>query len=252
MAAETDIFLLMAGLGVRFKQQGYTVPKPLIEFEGAPLFIWALRSLKELLPQSRLHLVVCAEDKIEDQVRRVLAAERELKYLNVEVITLAKRTAGPLESATQALQNCSSAPGDNPILFCDCDFYLESKDWSDAVLNWHGQYLQEDAFLVTFFAEATKHSFVKTDGRDHAIEVAEKKVISNKAVAGFYSFKSAKLFKEFAGRVFTGPSAVENEHFISQVYVELIQAGKKVKVFNADKMILLGTPEEIQSANISK
>ena len=40
-----NIVIPMAGLGSRFQQAGYTVPKPLIDVRGRPMYAWAADSL---------------------------------------------------------------------------------------------------------------------------------------------------------------------------------------------------------------
>ena len=42
------IIMPMAGEGSRFIKEGYTQPKPLIEYQGMPLFIRAINSLKDI------------------------------------------------------------------------------------------------------------------------------------------------------------------------------------------------------------
>ena len=40
-----NIVIPMAGLGSRFRDAGYSVPKPLIEVLGRPMYAWAAESL---------------------------------------------------------------------------------------------------------------------------------------------------------------------------------------------------------------
>ena len=41
-----NILFPIAGLGTRFKKNGYMDPKPFVKFKGKPLIEWALSSLK--------------------------------------------------------------------------------------------------------------------------------------------------------------------------------------------------------------
>ncbi|MCC2679987.1 MAG: hypothetical protein K0R29_2563 [Pseudobdellovibrio sp.] len=248
MAGQIDIFILMAGVGTRFRRDGYDVPKPLIKFKEQPLFVWAMKSVKELLPQANLHLVICAEDNIQDKVELALTNLPDLRLHTVHIIAVPKRTAGPLDTAVQAVRQTAVHDRTKPIIFCDCDLYFESTKWIDAVKQFMSGPANEDALLVSFESEAEKYSFVKIDESGYAAEVAEKKVISKNAIAGFYAFKEAKTFLQTGNKVLDGYAAVSNEHFISQVYNELIHSGKKVKVFKADKVVSLGTPEEVEAS----
>ena len=45
METKLDIVITMGGLGSRFREAGYTVPKYMIEAKGKTLFEWSLISL---------------------------------------------------------------------------------------------------------------------------------------------------------------------------------------------------------------
>jgi len=249
LAGHIDIFILMAGIGSRFRRDGYDVHKPLIKFKEQPLFVWALRTVKDLLPEANLHLVICAEDDIQNKVEVELTKIPELNFHTVHIISVPKRTTGPLDTAVQAVRQTAVHDRTNPVIFCDCDIYVESGEWLNAIRQMQTGAASEDAVLITFKSEAEKYSFVKADERGYAVKVAEKKAISKNAIAGFYAFKEAKLFLQTGNKVLDGRPAIANEHFISQVYADLIASGRPVKVFKAEKVVLLGTPEEVEASN---
>jgi choline kinase len=126
LAAHFDIFILMAGLGNRFRSEGYEIPKPLIKFRGQPLFAWALKSVKDLLPQSNLHLVLCAEDNIQDKIELELAKIKDLNFHTVHIISLPKRTNGPLETAVQAVRQTAAQDRSNPVVFFVSEQLIET------------------------------------------------------------------------------------------------------------------------------
>lgn len=249
MAGQIDIFILMAGLGSRFRSEGFDTPKPLIKFRGQPLFVWALKSVRRLLPQSNLHLVLCAEDNIKIKVETELAKLEDFSASTTQIITVPKRTTGPLESALQAVRKTAAVDRRNPVIFCDCDLYFESDKWVEGIKGWLSGDNAADAILATYPAAADKYSFVKLNSAGFATEVAEKRVISENAIAGFYAFKNSKLFLENGNSVLLNQATVSNEHYISQVYNELIKGGHAVKVYETEKILLLGTPEEIEDAD---
>lgn len=250
MTGQVEIFILMAGLGSRFRQEEFNTPKPLIKFRDQPLFAWALKSVKDFLPHANLHLVICDEDHIREKTELELTRLSNFNFHTVHIISLPKRTNGPLETALEAVRQTAAHDRDNPVIFCDCDLYLESSEWQKAITKLHKGLSSADAFLITFDSDGEKHSYVKTDSAGRAVEVAEKKVISNNAIAGFYVFKSAKMFLQAGNKILMTP-APSNEHFISQVYNELIGSGKTVEIFKTEKLLLLGTPEDVAAAEKS-
>ena len=42
------VVMPMAGRGSRFKNEGYTTPKPFIQVAGMPMFLWGLKSLEPI------------------------------------------------------------------------------------------------------------------------------------------------------------------------------------------------------------
>ena len=50
----------MAGLGSRFKNSNYILPKPLIKIKNKPMFIQAAKSL----PKSELNIFICNENLV--------------------------------------------------------------------------------------------------------------------------------------------------------------------------------------------
>ena len=50
--APIDVVITMAGLGSRFREVGYDVPKYMIEARGKTLFEWSMESLRDVLKDS--------------------------------------------------------------------------------------------------------------------------------------------------------------------------------------------------------
>lgn len=51
----------MAGRGSRFNQEGFDLPKPLLEIYGMPFFYWATRSISKFIELSSINFVVLQE-----------------------------------------------------------------------------------------------------------------------------------------------------------------------------------------------
>lgn len=249
LATQIDIFILMAGRGARFKCDEFNLPKPLIKFKEMPLFTWSLKSIKDLLPIANLHLVICAEDNLQEKVELELTKLPDLNFHTVHIITIPNRTAGPLHTAVEAIRQTVAGNRNNLVIFGDCDLFFNSSSWMSAIKKLLAGESSNEGLLMTFGADSEKHSYVSVDENGFATGMAEKKVISKNAVVGFYAFKNSKLFLQTANKVLEGAPANSGEYFISQVYSELISAGKKIEVVEVDKLILLGTPEELEQSS---
>ena len=100
--------------------------------------------------------------------------------------------------------------------------------------------------ILTFESTHPKWSYVKTREDGFVSEVAEKKIISNKATAGVYFYKKGSDFVQYAERmVAKGEGKIGENFYVCPVYNELINAGKKIKIFDTKKVWKFGSPEEL-------
>jgi len=97
---------------------------------------------------------------------------------------------------------------------------------------------------LTFEANETKWSYVRLGEDGYACEVAEKKVISNEASVGIYYWKHGSTYVRLAEQMIAKNIRVNNEFYVCPVYNELFQESGRVKIFRAEKMWGLGTPED--------
>ena len=104
-----------------------------------------------------------------------------------------------------------------------------------------------DGAILTFKSIHPKWSYVKTDKDDYVNKVAEKKVISNKATVGVYYWRHGSDYIKFAKEMIKKNLRVNNEFYVCPVYNNAIDAKKKIKAFNVDEMMGLGTPEDLNS-----
>ena len=79
------------------------------------------------------------------------------------------------------------------------------------------------------------------------IEVAEKKPISNIATVGIYYYKKGRFFVEASEQMVNKNIRVNNEFYVAPAYNEMIQNGKKIGIYNIQKMYGLGTPEDLNT-----
>ena len=100
--------------------------------------------------------------------------------------------------------------------------------------------------IVTFEATHPKWSFAKLGNDGFVSEVAEKKPISNIATAGIYYWTHGSNYVKYAEQMIEKDIRTNNEFYVCPVYNEAIQDGKKVKIFQIEKMWGLGTPEDLE------
>ena len=103
-----------------------------------------------------------------------------------------------------------------------------------------------DGAILTFKSIHPKWSYVKEDENNLISEVAEKKVISDKATVGVYYWKQGSDYVKYAKKMIRENIRVNNEFYVCPVYNEAIADKKKIKAIEVEEMMGLGTPEDLE------
>lgn len=238
MIRDMDIIITMGGLGSRFARAGYTVPKYRIEAKGKTLFEWSLDSLSGYnAGVGKYVFIVRREDDAADFIREK-CHDRHLDA--IEIVELDHVTDG---QATTALLGVERTDPHEPILIYNIDTYVEP--FAMKLEDIHG-----DGHIPCFYGEGDHWSFVRLDGDRKVVEVKEKVRISDYCTLGAYYFSSGALYKElYAGYHGGDVRSERKERYIAPMYDYMVQQGMEVtmSLVDADKVHVLGTPEELQA-----
>ncbi len=237
MDKKMTVIITMAGLGSRFKKAGYQCPKYMIEARGKSLFDWSMDSLLGYNAYvSKYVFVVKTEDRaysfIEEHCR---------KYgVTFEVVEIDGPTDGQATTCMLALSHCDPAL---PLMVYNIDTYVEP---------WAMRYgdISGDGYLPCFHAEGDHWSFVRLDESGNAVEVREKKRISDNCTLGAYYFSSAALYKSLYEEYYKDDCNMEkSEKYVAPLYNLMISRGLlvKISIVDVDKVHVLGTPEELEA-----
>lgn len=232
-----NIVLPMAGRGQRFVDAGYTLPKPLIDVAGRPMYSWALDSLPLALA-SRL-VVVCLAEHIE---RYGLGDDIASRYPHLDPVVI------PLHETTQG-QACTVLAA-SPHLDPDEPLIIYNADtWCRTDLDERLRALPaEVAGLIGVFKAPGDHwSFARTDGPTRVVEVAEKRRISEWATTGLYHFSRAATFLDHATAMVDEDDRVNGEFYVAPVYNRAIAASLEIHIDVALEVAVLGTPPELEA-----
>ena len=236
-----EIVITMAGLGSRFREAGYQVPKYMIEAKGKSLFAWSMESLTGYGNNNNYYFIVRKEDQAASFIQ---SACKDLPMAHFSLIELDHVTDG---QATTALLASKFWNRQEPLLIYNIDTYVEAGQMNGAQLT-------GDGFIPCFPAPGDHWSFVKLDDRGRAVEVREKERISDHCTLGAYYFKTCALYEELyrefyeEGRAKDLTGAAKKERYVAPLYNYLISKGGTVRICDVDpaKVHVLGTPEELQ------
>ena len=227
-----NILIPMAGAGSRFEKAGYSFPKPLIEVNGKPMIQVVVENLNI---DANYIYVVQKSHRTQYNLDTLL----NLITPNCSIIEVDGITEGAACTALLAKEHINN---DNPLFFANSDQFVE---WNSNEFMYKMQETESDGGIVTFEATHPKWSFVKTNNDGCVIEVAEKKPISNIATVGYYYWKKGSDFVNYAEQMINKNIRINNEFYVCPVFNEAILDNKKIRIYNAENMWGLGTPEDL-------
>ena len=236
-----NILILAAGAGKRFSDEGYSKPKPLINFCGKPIIFWLIDNLNY---KNDDQFVVVYNNKL-DKYRFVDLIKKRYPKLDIKFKSLDSITRGPAETAAIAVDMLDRKNDATIILDCD-NFYktdiLESARKSDSNLIYYFKDTQSKPLF----------SYIKLkENSDVVIDIKEKNKISDNANTGAYFFINANVLQKYAKYTIDNLN-VNREIYISDVYKQMLIDSHIIKSCLVDDYICLGTPAQLryQSQNI--
>ena len=231
-----NVILPMAGRGTRFSNFGFTTPKPFIEINGKPMFIWALKSLEGLQVNNLIVIV------LEEHVRTYNLDYLLKKYCNYpyKIITLKNVTEGQLCTVMEAENHVNL---NEDILIISSDTLVISN--INEMIKSYDQNI--DGIISTMVSEVGNNwSFVRADKNNNVIEVAEKNRISNIISTGLYYFNNSHNFFQYSHILIKQDIRVNGEFYIIPVYSLMLNDNLNIRIANSIQMWDMGNPEAKQ------
>ena len=235
MKQEFNIVVPMAGRGSRFTEQGYTDSKPFIDVNGKPMIQRVIENLNIEFDSNYEFVIICLQedfDKYDFRIFDDIIGHTEYKVICLEDVT---------EGAAQTLLEAKDIiDNDTPMLSFNTDQMI---DYNPKMFEIAKQF---DGYIPCFWGDSKDWSYARTLDNGYVQEVAEKKVISNNATAGYYYWKKGSDFVKYAEQMIEENSRSNGEFYVAPVYNWAIQDGKKIGICIVDEIYELGTPEYLE------
>lgn len=221
-----NILIPMSGAGRRFKEAGYTMPKPLLDVFGKPMI---QRVVENIALEGQYIFIVKSDLDASDLLSSLCPG--------CIIVTTDVLTEGAACSTLLAKEHINNT---HPLLIAN----------SDQLVSWKPEVFlstmkHADAGILTFPACEPKWSYVRV-GEDGLVkEVAEKKVISNTATVGIYYYRKGSDYVRYAEQMIAKNILVNGEFYVAPVFNEYIADGKVVLTHPCEEMHGLGTPEDL-------
>lgn len=233
----------MAGNGQRFIDEGYKVPKPLININGKPMVVLSA----ECLPKADLWIFICRKNHIDE-----FKIDKVLKdfFPKSIIISIDYLTEG--QASTCLLAKDYLLPNDIlTIGACDNSMVYNLNDLKRSIST-------NEVLVWTFrknrsvLKNPEMYGWVNVDKNGLAKTISCKKPISNNplndhAIVGTFYFRKASFFIDNALKVIKSNRRINNEFYMDIVADECIISGLGTSVFEIEKYICWGTPKDLNS-----
>lgn len=230
-----NIVIPMAGLGTRFSQSGFALPKPLIEVNNKPMYRWAVDCLPLYLANKLIFILS------DNEFSQTLKLDIQTQYgqthdCAIEILT--ENTRGQAETVLKGSPLLNSY---EPTLIHNCDTYFqENFSWENLLTK------TLDGAIVLFNSTEPRWSYAQLDkSQNRIIAFKEKQVISSHASTGTYFFKDSKALINNIKKIITQDLRENNEYYLSTVYQLMLNEEKIILPLTTKKMLCFGTPADL-------
>lgn len=226
-----NILIPMAGLGSRFAEQGYQLPKPLIDVNGVPM----IQQVVESLGIDGNYIFVVQKSHYESYN---LKEQLERIAPDCKIVVIDGLTDGAARTTLLAKELIDN---DSPLVIANSDQIVDwcADDFVQLTMDPNAS-----GAIALFKATDPKWSYAQIKD-DYVARVAEKIVISDNASVGIYGWKHGHDYVMFANQMIAKGIKTNNEFYICPVYNEALGAGHRIHPHFIDRMYGVGTPEDL-------
>ena len=233
-----NIIIPIGGKGERFKNEGYTKSKSLIEIFEKPMIFYVLDSLN-IGKNDTIYIIY---NKIMEKENFTQTIKK--KYPLIHFIQLPKDTSGAAETLYIGLKGiCNDINHTNKNIVLDCDtFYQE-----DIIDIYRSSVHNNAVFYSVKENEKPIYSYIQIDEDRRIIDIKEKQKISNNANTGAYCFENIEILCKYCKYILDENIVFNNEPYTSCVINEMIKTnnifyGIELK---DSSIVSLGTPIDV-------
>ena len=232
------IIIPIGGTGQRFKDNGYTKPKALINIFGKSIIYYLLDNLN----MDKIDYIFIPYNKEYAHYNFEEILQKQYPHIIFKFYCLINNTRGAAETINIGLNKLEEEEKrDIPIICLDSDnFYL-----CDIISKWNGE---NCVFTFNDFNKKPIYSYIECNDKEQIINIKEKEKISHYACTGAYGFKSIQTIKKYTSKILEHNITQQNEFYTSGVIKEMIDDGyifKNIIIANIN-FICLGTPLQLK------
>ncbi len=239
-----QVLIPMAGEGSRFKKEGYKDPKPLIMVGDKPMVTASVSTF----PKANKYIFVARKEHIEEQDLKALI-DKDLD-IDSKVICLKEATSGGASTCLFA-EDFLDKEKSLFVSACDCGLVFNEKKFLQMINS------DIDCLVWTFRnypganARPEMYSWVREENglvkkillKQTVSETPEK----DPCIVGAFWFKKAGDLISSAKEFTSNPKPTAGEFHLEGCIDYLIKQGKKVVIFDIDRFVCWGTPNDLKT-----
>ena len=234
-----NIIIPIGGIGQRFKDDGYLMPKPLINVLGKPMISRVIESLN-ITEDDCIYIVYnnqLKEFNFESLIK-FWFPKKSIKFISLNHVT-----KGASETVLCCLNTLSSQELNKNFLLVDCDTF-----YTDDIVEIFRKSPDNMVFYTTKMNEPPIYSYIKLNEDSVIIDIAEKNKISDNANTGAYAFMNIADLYAYCTYIVDHKITFNNETYTSCVIKQMIIDKHQFKGYELDNkhIFSLGTPTELK------
>ncbi|MFP4656568.1 MAG: NTP transferase domain-containing protein [Candidatus Woesearchaeota archaeon] len=233
--------ITMAGNGKRFNEEGYQLPKPLIEVDGEPMIYRVIDSL----PASEKWIFVVRQEHIEEyNIDKILKNKMPGAIIETDKDLMGGASIFCAEKYLEPDEDVLIAGCDNGVVF-NKDRFEELKDEKYGCILW--TFTRDPR--ISDSPELWGYAALARD--DKTIEDISVKVpisadpYEDHAVTAIFHIRSAELLYKAIRLMVQKEIKTKGEFYLDNLPIALSQLGEKSIIFDVDLYVGWGTPKEL-------
>lgn len=229
-----NIIIPIGGVGQRFKDEGYDMPKPLVNVLGKPMIYKVIENINTS-SEDVIHIVY--HNHLKEYNFETL-----LKFYfpnkNISFISLDYLTKGAAETVLKCLETFSEDKIKENVLLLDCDTFYEE----DIIKKYKSSKNKNVIFYFNDTNPEPIFSYINVDNNQKVLSIKEKIKTSDNANTGAYGFESGVELKKYCTEIL----GLNKELYTSCVYEKMLEDNKQIYGSKVEKFNCVGTPLQLK------
>ncbi len=231
----------MAGLGKRFYESDFYLPKPLIHINNKPMFIQAAKSM----PKSKLNIFICNKKLVEQyNIKKILTKEFKNKY---KLVTVKRTTKGQANTCLLAKKFLKKS---DKIFIHSCDSLIrfESKNLKKDLNQFEG-IIYSTKPNTSHIKNIKSYGWINLkNNKIHKITCKKKASNTPKkdlVIIGTFAFQNKRIFVKLIKELIKSKQTINNEYYLDMVFKLAVENKNKIKNVKVKNYFSWGTPNEL-------